>query len=302
MMRALLRYTRPQFPATRALRQLRGLHNAFVDMTELALRYLVQQAARSGLPAEAFALQIKREIRGIATIWQEPRSVLASAARSYVIQTDMIADRLFASLRDDVRKFKQPAKWVESDGSKRFDSLRQLLANMPAAQSASITSSPDFAIVNYYRLVRNDIVHGKATKQRSRDAHGELLAEHGQGIRELYPGFHAPNILDELAFDDHRVFTRAVERLSRPLNDAFDLTAEEIVRVMVSDKTTKDALRFKRADRKRLERFVRVYCHNRHALRPKECGHVLALVDAFLAKDPTKRERRRILKRAQIGA
>jgi hypothetical protein len=266
------------------------MQGAAIDMTELAIRHLAKEAERSQLSPNEFSLRLKHEFRGISTVWESPSVVLTNAARMYIVQMDMIADRFFRSLRDEIRIFKQPVSWVSHEGREKLDTLRQIMANAPVAHARKVENSLDFALVNYYRLVRNDIIHNSVDSGRSAGEFLTLLSSSSEALKRRYPGFDAPNSVDRLGFDDFRVYARALNRLVPPLNDAMALTADDIARVLLADPKMRNTVRRSRGDKMRLQKRVYGYCWERHEMDAAQAGGVLIRIEEFLEKDPTKKE------------
>ena len=58
----------------------------------------------------------------------------------------------------------------------------------------------------------------------------KIRVEHQTTLQSDYPGLSAPNHIDQLTFDDFRIYTRAVLRMAYWLNDAVELTADDLDR------------------------------------------------------------------------
>ena len=91
-------------------------------------------------------------------------------------------------------------------------------------------------IIDYYRLVRNSIVH---TNEKSRKKlllyHSKIREKHNDYFKKCYPGIEAPNSMNDLKFDDFVLYTRSLKYYSNLINDACDLTIDDIVKKAVSD-------------------------------------------------------------------
>ena len=111
--------------------------------------------------------------------------------------------------------------------------MLEILRNIP--QGSTLKPNPYFSTVDYYRLMRNCIVHAVPSDEIDRKLHKDLhklrckLAELYEKETPKEYRFAAPNSLDALQLDDIRLFARCMQRLARRISDLAIPTDQTLV-------------------------------------------------------------------------
>src|SRR4051812_2855187 len=96
---------------------------------------------------------------------------------------------------------------------------------MPSHCSKRVRRCPEYHLVQYYRSIRNRIIH--RTKANTDEILKRLL-KHETHFRDYYK--LVPNKFGSLAFSDFQLLTRSMGYFAKVLNDACDLQPADILR------------------------------------------------------------------------
>lgn len=221
----------PLYPAIRQLNLWLGRQGNVVDVMEVAARYLAEQA------------ELERDgdawVRTLAKRFRVPASHLrveathAGAARMYIDLTYESVDRHLRRLIREVVLYKE-RKWSYSEGSRILSPLEQLTKNLSPLARERLGSTPEFHLLEYYRLVRNSIVHEGRATEASLDAEYRRLLNY----KSHFDGYQlqAPNALADIQYHDYRLLTRAIRYFSQVINDACDLRPHDVARHIAGER------------------------------------------------------------------
>ena len=201
-----------------------GRQDASIQLQELSLSFLESTAQSMGVRINDF-LKILYQARKIphgSYQFEELRQVFIN---SQITLTHAHLERMLKGVIELLRtrlrassKPLEPVGWRTQKNKANLAPLQQLEENLPTIDSKRLASCPEFALLEYYRLVRVANAHmTDETRAHAEDAFKALTAvqlEHFEGYELL-----APNLPSSLKFDDFLLFTRAVKYYANVIND-----------------------------------------------------------------------------------
>jgi hypothetical protein len=201
------------YSACRALRRESGAIGAFVELTELAIREFRSQHAISGLDVDTF-IRAASHRNEMYLHYKEWPTTLARIARSYIIQTNECMERFISEYAREHEMFFQ-MKWRP----KRQDESR-LDRALDCANQKELRAGFKYKLIKYYVDVRHATVHSPDGNQlRALERDWSSFAEHRDEIVAWFPSAGVPNSFDEIKFNDHKLFVRAIKEFAYELSE-----------------------------------------------------------------------------------
>lgn len=198
-----------------------GAQDACIQLQELSVSYLEKSAAAMNAKVNDFLnlLYLANQIPHGTYSFPEMRSI---ACMSYLLVTHSLFEKMVKGCIHCYRLSNPEidAKWMSSVGGEQLPSLCRLAYNVPKQQREQLTSPPEFRLFEYYRLVRvagthvTDKTQEKAVKAFSAMSSSDL--DHFSQYEQING---APNPPDSIAFEDFKLFTRAIKYYSNILNE-----------------------------------------------------------------------------------
>lgn len=133
-----------------------------------------------------------------------------------------------------------------------------------------------YFICNYYRLMRNSLLHGKSRKLSNVEEKSlkkaNLFFSENSFFRVFLKKLSAPNSIDRLSFDDQVLFSKAANNLAKRIyfDSTYDLRAHI--------QQTKDSLNHKLAgftDRVRIEKYLYYYLDQVYPVRDEKYKEIM---------------------------
>jgi hypothetical protein len=210
----------PLMPVISAIRYTIGLQDSCIQTNQASILFFEQQANLSE-NKENFIKETCRKFK-ISLGISDMDFFKSIQYKSYILQTYNLVEPFFKELNRAYRNYNNfRDDWKTKIGDKSLDPFNQLLENIGASKKVILKACPEFFLLEYYRLVRNSIVH----LQESEDEHKKTLKYFNGHIKELLPYFKenyeltAPNEPDSVSFYDFMLYTRALKYYSNVLND-----------------------------------------------------------------------------------
>jgi hypothetical protein len=226
----------PLFPSVASMDKDLGHTNQFILVNEVANRELNAQARDCPDGVESYVKSISGR-HGIRVSLKDFNEVSNELPRSYTVLVFTAVDRTFRQLIKEIREYKQPTSWIDRVNDGPLSALEQLAENQPPGHK-SIDSYPEYGVLQYYRLLRNEIVHPRQNRSRPTiAAHAAITASFGEYLRTSYQTRGAPNAPDKIDFDDFFLHTRVARDFAMVISDAYQLTIADILRVVSADKS-----------------------------------------------------------------
>ena len=213
-----------QKPLIRAISDVKytiGLQDSCIQTNQTAVLFLEEQANLSSQPDEFIKVLCQKYKISLGT--SDIDYFKTIQYKSFILQTYNLVEPFFKELNVAYRYDNNilPTDWKTKDGDKNLDPFNQLLANLNRSQRTEIKSYPEYYLLDYYRLVRNSIVH----LQEDRDEHKKTLKYYSDNLVNIILHFkdnyemEAPNEPDKIVFEDFMLYTRSIKYFSNILND-----------------------------------------------------------------------------------
>jgi hypothetical protein len=241
---------RPQ--CLRDLIRLLGYSDSTIEWSEVAIRHLRAERQAGGEErlrelARAYAMHVNPiDLDGVAV---RMASLHIVAVQQWV---EWFLD-----------EFKREHPRHTRDKKSGEDSLAFILSAFNITSNA--VGQIECEILEYYRLVRNHLVHNPTAAQR------KVHERQGEKIRTRLPSspfakLSAPNPIEALRFDDFVLFTWAAKRFARNLCRHSTPSVDDIFLVLTGDAPLLKSLRGVKQNTDRLEQKLATYLRTRFAL------------------------------------
>lgn len=122
-----------------------------------------------------------------------------------------------------------------------------------------------YELVDYYREVRNCIMH-KPTSSKINSLKLKRVQLHKDIENSIYSSLNAPNLINELTFDDFILFSRSLKHLAGKLCQATMPTDEEFINAVKSDAELDKRLSRLTNNKKRKKNLIAAYLRERYSL------------------------------------
>lgn len=199
-----------------------GKVDATVECTELAIREFINECKND---PDTICEYSKRH--NIKVDYVNLDHLQVRTAQLYLISVYQQAEGFLENFRDEHPLAK---KWRYDDDD---DLLRRILKNIGSTyqQTQNIVGILEVDLFDYYRHIRNCYMHpeiDKTTHDKKTEKLKELV-KHNQNYARL----NAPNIYDEISFDDFILFTRIIKHIAYALCKVNRPTDQEIADILI---------------------------------------------------------------------
>jgi hypothetical protein len=198
----------------RRLYRYLGETDAMVELTELATRSFTASAKQSGDVGAFVAGQSQQH--GIRVNLKELDLLSRHLGRSYIVTVYQSAERFFHEFRKEHRALYRN-NWI-GDGDD-VDPLTVTLGNVAASASDAEKQVGTDLIsrYQYYRIVRNWVVHTKESDVSKPQAKFAEIVPYSPEHRERFGSLNAPNPPVDVCFDDFIFFSRLTKLVAEKL-------------------------------------------------------------------------------------
>lgn len=223
---------KPLFPAISKLNEELGLQDSAIQLSEVAIQVLAEQAVSSGKPVREY-LSDQFIARNIPNGTHDFTRLKSFSHGTFIVQTYGVIESVLKRLAREYRQHKWIAddKWnSKDDDGASLSPLATLIANLPPKDARLVQDKPEVDLFEYYRALRVSIVHPSADTKTKAKASFAKLSKHISEVdyfRTTYAR-NAPNSPDAVNFEDFRLFTRSFKYLANLLNQACNLSPQEI--------------------------------------------------------------------------
>ena len=211
---------KPTFKAIAKIKRVIGLQDICIQTNQVAILFLEEKAK--------LAKNEKEFIQNLCSRYKISRGThnfdefKKSLYQSYILQTYNLIEPLLIDLNKTYRYYNNfKGVWKVKSNDKNIDPLNQLLENIAPELKRKIKSYPEYYLLNYYRLVRNSIVHLQINEkkyQKSIAYYTNYLDKRISHFKENYD-IEAPNLPEQITFEDFMLYTRAIKYFGNILND-----------------------------------------------------------------------------------
>jgi hypothetical protein len=234
---------RPSFQSVKNLWRLAAEQDACFQSSQIAISFLENFIKTYNLDRSDFISKLSElfHISGGHHDWDTTQK---SMAYSYIVQTYNVQELFFKGFSQEYQVYKNLERWdnKSSDGSstKNLDPFASLIKNLEESNAKKIEATPEAKIIQYYRLVRNTVVHSpKEGFEKSTDFFNQKI----HPIKEYFHGYFkfktkqtypAPNPPKDINHYDFSLYSRSLRYLSLFINDICNLSAKEIFDVEIN--------------------------------------------------------------------
>lgn len=212
--------TKPLLKSIRNIRETLGHQDVCIQTNQVAILFLEEQAIASNNQEEFIKVFCRKYKISLGT--GDFDFFKKVQYKSYILQTYNLVEPLFKGLITEYKYYNCfKGNWKTKDGANNLDPFNQLIINLNKEKSDIIKSYPEYYLLDYYRLIRNSIVH----LQEDEDEHVKTLAFYKKYIKDKKDFFHsnynllAPNEPENISFKDFVLYTRVLKYFSNILND-----------------------------------------------------------------------------------
>lgn len=199
------------FPSYRNLCRYLGETDALVELTELACRSF-QYDAKSSPDMVAFVEDASNRY-GIKVNLSEVDLLSQHLARSYIVTVYQSADCFLREFRKEYCILYHK-DWHDDDQS---DLLTMTLNNISPEKPEAVIDNYLTSRFQYYRIVRNMVVHTKGTEQRKPLEMFSKIVTVLPEFEELKSPLPLVNPPDAIAFDDFICFSRVTKLIAKKI-------------------------------------------------------------------------------------
>ncbi len=234
------------FPLISSIKQLKktvGLQDSCIQTNQLAILLL-----QSKVKSQTDEIQYLKGLFDTHKISQGSIDfdyLQEIQSKIYLLQTYNLIEPLIKAINKELRLLNNfQGSWLYKDDTKNLDPLNQLVCNFNSAQRKTILQYPEYHLLNYYRLIRNSIVH----LQESDSEDKKTLAYYNQYIKPNLSYFHinynikAPNHPKNISYSDFEIYTRAIKYFGNIINDLYFPTLSNLVNIAIQDETLQNEL------------------------------------------------------------
>lgn len=211
---------KPTISSISNIKKLIGAQDSCLQTNQVSILYLEEQANASE-NAEAFMHDLFSKYK-ISRGTNDLSYFKLTLYKSFILQTYNLVEPSFKKLNKQFKYYNNLEDgWKAKDGDKNLDPLNQLVNNLSREDREKFRSYPEYYLLDYYRLVRNSIVH----LQEDDDEHKKTLQYYKANILEKKEYFittyelNAPNEPNNLSFEDFMLYTRTLKYFSNVLNN-----------------------------------------------------------------------------------
>ena len=236
-----------QKPLLRVIADLRiivGLQDSCIQTNQAAVLYFEEAAQASGNEQNFIRQHCTRhQISPGSADFVYVKSIQYKA---YLMQTYNLLEPWFKELNRAYRYYSFfEGDWKTKSRDKSLDPFNQLLENIGTTAKRAIKAYPEYVLLDYYRLIRNSIVHLQEDKDEHKKTQ-KYFDDHIQQHQEYFSTNYqldAPNGPDQISFADFKLYTRAVKYFSNILNDLCFPTVSDFVNIATEDIALEKKLR-----------------------------------------------------------
>lgn len=200
------------FPSYRNLCRYLGETDALVELTELACRAFQDSSKKSPVPAAFIASESERF--GIRVNLSEAGNLSRHLARNYIVTVYQSAECFLHDFRKEHRAI-YGKDWIGDAAD--VDPLTVTLKNLSSADPEAAIGEDLITRFQYYRIVRNWVVHTKESDSSKPKAKFDEIVPCSSARQELKSPLPPTNRPDALTFDDFICFSRVTKLIAEKI-------------------------------------------------------------------------------------
>jgi hypothetical protein len=235
---------KPLFQSLKNLRRLLSEQDSCFHTNQVSIFFLEEHIKNNRLDNTEFIreLCVKYSISAGHRSWEVTKQLMA---KSYIVQTYNLQEIFFKDFNAEYRVYKKKEDWrfsiKEGNSTKSLDPYSQLLQSIPKDESRIFEIVPESYAIQYYRLLRNGLVH---KSDNSLDKPTEYFKKFIEPNFEYFKNYYkflpegklpAPNSPQSLTHNDFFIYSRCLKNLTNLIVNACNLTVSEIFEFELSN-------------------------------------------------------------------
>jgi hypothetical protein len=204
------------FPSYRRLCQYLGETDALVELTELAARSFIANSKQS-IDIKKFISEASESF-GIRVNISEFDQFAKHLSRSYIVTVYHSAERFLHEFRrEHIALYSK--EWSGDGGD--VDPLTVTLRNITSSEK-EMEEKIGLDLISrfqYYRIVRNWIVHEKGGNSNKPQAKYKAIVEYSDSHQAMFSSSSTPHAPEELDFDDFMLFSRLTKFIASKISE-----------------------------------------------------------------------------------
>lgn len=161
---------------------------------------------------------------------------MVEIAKNYTVTVDHSAERFLVEFRKEHQELFDK-KWKEKQEGESW--LDNAIINIFESRHSAIQvlGEINLEIFDYYHDIRNYVVHPRSEESRKKkiDAKFNSLKKHQEEITKLHQSPLAPSAVEELKFEDFKLFSKVVKHIALELCRHQNPSDEQIVKIIDID-------------------------------------------------------------------
>ncbi len=281
--------SKPSIPVTRKLNEILGSQDALISGVETSFRHFFKDLdiekfrlkSSSEGHSKELTVEEKKEIansnkKAIESIEELSKEVgvhpgtiniealSTNLAHSHIVQTSSLFDSYLKQCKRELIVYLKlnDGNWFTSIDGENLSPLEQFNKNI----SSKISEYPEYHLAQYYRKVRNHIIHKELSvdkdrkgKNKLKDLHESLIERYGVHLQGYQ--LNAPNTFESLCYDDFVIFTKSIKVFNNVLIDEFNIDYKHLVEYIFQNYESEENLKLLKSDNKKykIAKYVNKY-------------------------------------------
>jgi hypothetical protein len=210
-----------------------GEFDAISELNEIALRDLLLRCERvrrfGGEKSVEKYIQKASRLHGIRVHAAVRHRVSVGMAQAYVVSAYHSADAFLTALRSQHQALTDSTWTGDARGKTKLDlALENLFGSV--AQGMKAVNPHRYTVFNYYRAIRNRVVHPKSTDDETVDRAYMDVGQYVQQLQNEYKMTNAPRPRNAMCFEDSLLFSRVLKDMAAVLNEKAKPAPEVLLR------------------------------------------------------------------------
>ena len=206
----------------RVLDEVLGESDATVEWIEVAVRHLKREYEASGSEG-IYRLASDYNVRVNPVDFND---ICVRWGQLQLLSSFQFFDDFLSNFRDEHPRDLPPRK-----RNKGEDLITSIMEDYDVSKND--VGLNEFDILDYYRLVRNQLMHNPSVEQGK--VHKSQAARILENKKDKYSTLSAPNYIDSIQFDDFILLTRVIKHFSRVLCSRTTPTESEWTSLILKD-------------------------------------------------------------------
>lgn len=169
---------------------------------------------------------------GIVVNFSNIDEVKVSLWKNYIVNAYSVAEVFLYEFRDEYCKIRNKNWSFNPEESKIKTIINSIVKGKNYQSKVSNFGEVEIALFEYYRHLRNNIIHSSEKSMKNVEREYERIIEYKDRIKVKYNIDLAPNSLNEIKYEDFNLFTRVMKNIAWELSIHGKPTYQEIAEII----------------------------------------------------------------------